>query len=222
MQIPADNPYLPALEVVGVSRWTPTKSPDAAATSLIVQALRGGAETPQVDWGVDHTRLRWEQIFPHIHPVRVLAQVALTHADRLLAGDPSAAALLVLDVTALGRHLGSDTACFLRIGIERQCTEWLGRRLPGFGPDTVAALRKRFAALSRHRSWREVFTNQRSMLDALFRQLALLVWQKADAEPIPPARPLRLTGLFSESGSVRLGLENPDASFRLGAQQTLH
>ena len=223
MPIPLDNPYLPAIEAVG-SFANPATPLDAATLALVTQVLHVGAEVRSVDWGIDYARPPREISFPHINPSHALSRQVLAEADRLIGSHPRAAALLVLDLLAFGRHVGRGCPTVRSAGtlIELRSSAWLGRHLPRFGPATADALRERFARLPSRGSWRDSLQKDRAKIEAVIHQLGLLVWRQAGTDPAPASDSLRMTGLLLDSGNVSLGVETPGARFRLELRETLH
>lgn len=181
--LPPENPYRAAFEAVCAVPWTADakgrKTPDLdlaapAALAKLGRALRAGAETPQVDWGIYHRVPPWELTLHGIAPT--LAFVALAHADRLVIADPRAAADLVLDLLAFGRHVGTSylNGYLKRSWIEQNADNWLSRHLPRFEAATISGIRARLARLPAGDGWRDTLDMEKAFIASLLGAFARL------------------------------------------------
>ncbi|HEY9248124.1 MAG TPA: hypothetical protein VIO38_03290 [Rariglobus sp.] len=186
----------------------------------IAAALASGRQIKEIKWGdsdSDTNSARTALKAYRIPPV-VFAHVSLT-----APGDTTAIQRAVLDVTALGRHVGRDGAFFhwmSEMSIEQKTARWLAERLLTLTPEEAATLLKEMAALPPGGDLATALATEKTYyLDPILTDLRLLLADdpKSGASPAE----LRMSGMLSEGPATSIGLELSDGeTFWLKPGQT--
>lgn len=180
------------------------------ALDKISRALSAGRQAADVDWGDsadDRKSLRSDLKAYRIAPL-ILGYASLARPQ-----DASVIGHTVLDVAALGRHVGRDGAMIHwmnEMAIEQKTADWLAARLPSLAPAEAARLIDDLASLPPGGDLATALAAEKAYyLDPVLSDLRLLLADNEDSSVLPQ---LRISGFVSENSSASVGIELADGT----------
>jgi hypothetical protein len=229
VQRPADNPYASItsaydrlspkdLEAIRQNRAVSSEAKPLLAE--IAAALSAGRQAPAINWGDDATDTGSARSALKAYRI---PSVTFAHAAMTVPNDAVAIQRTVLDLTALGRHVGRDGA-FIHwmneMNIEQKTANWLAQRLPKLTADETKNLIKEMTALPPGGDLTTALATEKAYyLDPVLADLRVLL--ASDSKPTSSPAELRMSGLLSEGPTTSIGLELPDGeTFWLKPGQT--
>ncbi|MET0262145.1 MAG: hypothetical protein ABW223_04555 [Rariglobus sp.] len=227
-KLPAGNPYQKAFDAI--TRYTgehdatirqrlPLPAELVDVRREVAQSLADGRRAGSVDWGIDYTTGTVD-----VMPLTKAARMCRLMLETIDAEpSPTEQNARMLDVMALGRHLGSEQLFVLNIiaqHLEQRAYSWWEKNFEKITPDEARKIAEGIEKLPKGGSSAGALAHEKKVyLDGLLKQLA-------DATTLlgEPAKPgqedggmagLRMTGAMIQGARAHVGFETGDGSFWL-------
>ncbi len=215
---PASNPYasiaadytcLSSDDLEALRQGRAVSAEAIPILAKISSALSAGRQTPEINWG-DGTSDE-DSARSTLKAFRI-APLALSYSALLEPQDAATIGRTVMDLLALGRHVGRDGAIIHwmnEMSIEQKTADWLAARLLKFTPEQAGNLIKDLSALPPGGDLATALAADKAYyLDPVLDDVRLLL---ADEEtPSSPTAELRMAGIILEGPITSVGVELPN------------